>query len=104
MEAISTVSQFSNLEYEQRDPVVSYYSGTSSSAPFYSLSFAFKIAFILAKKTRPQRNTEFQKTLSSVSKELESQSGLWGILYALSNDGDLLLLDEPFTALSPLET
>ena len=81
---------------------VSWYDSSRSFKPFFSLQFAIKVNRTLNQRNRPAI-VGFSKALEEVSKSISRKSPLWHVLYSLSNDADLILLDEPFVSLSPKE-
>ena len=78
--------------------MVSYYSNYGNEVPFYSFETALELIDILMKKVT--RNEVFTALLTKLAnKQTTKKSPLLPILHSLVDDGDLILLDEPFTNL-----
>ena len=81
---------------------MSLYDSSKANKPFFSLAFSIKVNQTLKKK-RVRNENGFAQMLMQISRQTSSKSPLWKVLYSLSVNADLILLDEPFTNLSRRE-
>ena len=84
--------------------MITYHSNFKKQLPFYSIELAARINQILKPQTHSSDNQAFLQEILKVANFLDRKSPLLPILYSLTSNGDLIVLDEPFTFLTEEET
>lgn len=79
---------------------MSYYYGSKLWTTYYTLGVSMKICSLFRKRKQSEEHKLFTEALYRVLDSVEQPSKpIFDILTSLSNDADILLLDEPFTYL-----